>query len=243
VTARLHVGTSGFHYRDWRDRFYPKDLSPRRWLAFYAAHFDTLELNAPFYRLPEESTFASWADQVPEGFVYAVKFSRFGTHMKRLLDPEHTVPLFLSRACALGDRLGPILVQLPPRFRCNPERLAAFLRQAPKRLRWAVEVRDESWLCEPVYRVLEDHGAALVVHDLVAEHPDRVTADFVYRRFHGIDYGGRYGARKLRPHALRIAAHLRAGRDAYVYFNNDREACGIGDARILRAITREAAEI
>lgn len=234
LRSRCRIGTSGYHYDDWRGRFYPPDLPKRRWFSFFAEHFDTLEINASFYRLPSRETFAAWAAQAPERFVYAVKFSRFGTHNKKLLDPEGTVGLFLERAEALGATLGPVLVQLPPRFHANPARLDRFLTVAPKAHRWAVEVRDPSWLCTEIYRVLERHGAALVFHDLIVDHPRVVTADFVYRRFHGTAYGGRYSAQALSAEAGRLAEHVAAGLDVYAYFNNDREAAAIADAKNLR---------
>lgn len=230
----LHVGTSGYHYRDWRGPFYPEALPPKRWLPFYARHFDTLEINASFYRLPTAATFASWAAQVPVGFVFAVKFSRFGTHRKKLLDAKATVGRFLERAQGLGSTLGPVLVQLPPRFRCNPTRLDAFLTAAPKAQRWAVELRDPSWLVPRIFRLLERHGAALVIHDLIDDHPRVVTADFVYLRFHGRENGAGYPSQALVADARRLASYLARGLDVYAYFNNDRGAAAVADARRLR---------
>jgi uncharacterized protein YecE (DUF72 family) len=234
MAGELRIGTSGYHYDDWRGRFYPVGLPKKEWFACYARHFDTLEVKASFYRLPSKATFATWAAQAPKGFVYAVKFSRFGSHHKKLLDPEGTIGLFLERAAALGPTLGPVLVQLPPRFGCNPERLDAFLSAAPKRHRWAIELRDPSWLVGPVFSLLERHGAALVIHDLIDGHPRLVTADFVYLRFHGHDYGGRYSPQALTAVARQLRAHLANGLDVYAYFNNDRAAAAIADAQNLR---------
>ncbi|HET6583523.1 MAG TPA: DUF72 domain-containing protein [Nannocystaceae bacterium] len=234
-TGDFRVGTSGWVYDDWPGRFYPEKLPREQWFAHYASEFDTVEVNNSFYRLPQARTFAAWAEQAPPGFTFAVKFSRFGSHLKRLRDPEGTIGLFLARAEQLGDSFGPILVQLPPRWGVNVERLQDFLQVAPKTHRWAVEVRDDSWLCDPVYRVLERHGAALVIHDLVPRHPRVVTADWTYLRFHGIDYGGHYSDRSLRTAAKRIADWRSSGLDVFAYFNNDKLACGVRDAAVLRS--------
>jgi uncharacterized protein YecE (DUF72 family) len=233
-TGDFRVGTSGWVYDDWPGRFYPHEMPRQEWLAHYAREFDTVEINNSFYRLPQGRTFTSWAEQAPRGFVFAVKFSRFGSHLKRLRDPEGTIGLFLSRAEQLGAHFGPILVQLPPRWGVNVERLEDFLKVAPKRHRWAVEFRDASWLTRPVYRVLERHDAALVIHDLLPRHPRIITTDWTYLRFHGIDYGGHYTTRALRTQARRIEEWRALGHDVYAYFNNDKLACGVRDASVLR---------
>lgn len=232
--GRFRVGTSGWVYDDWIGRVYTRDLPRDEWLATYAQSFDSVEINNSFYRLPQAHTFAAWAERVPRRFLFAVKFSRFGTHMKRLRDPEGTIGLFLARASALGRNFGPILVQLPPRWGVDVARLDAFLQVAPKDHRWAIEVRDPSWLCAPIYRVLEHHGAALVLHDLVPRHPRVITTDWTYLRFHGIDYGGHYTRAQLRAQARRIEAWRAAGVDVFAYFNNDKLACGVRDASLLR---------
>lgn len=232
--GRLYVGTSGYHYEDWAGRFYPADLSREDWFEYYATHFDTLEINASFYGLPERKTFQTWRERAPKGFVQAVKFSSYGTHRKRLLEARSTIGRFLERAEALGPTLGPILVQLPPRFRVNVERLDTFLSYAPADYRWAVEFRDPSWLCDPIYEVLEAHAAALVVHDRIDDHPRRLTTDWTYLRFHGDDDGGHYSSSFLVAEANRISKHLEAGRDVYAYFDNDKQAAATKDAQRLR---------
>ena len=157
--AHHFIGTSGYQYDDWRGRFYPSELPKSAWFAYYAEHFDAVELNATFYRLPEAATFERWRAAAPEGFRYALKFSRYGTHLKKLKDAADTIGLFIARARLLGSSLGPILVQLPPRWDVNVDRLEAFLEAAPKQYRWAIEFRDPSWLCEQVYALLRKHGA------------------------------------------------------------------------------------
>lgn len=232
--GKLHVGTSGYQYEDWGGRFYPRDLPKSAWLAHYARHFDAVELNATFYRLPEVETFERWRATAPAGFCYALKFSRFGTHLKHLRDPAETIGRFVERARLLGASLGPILVQLPPHWHVDPERLAAFLEAAPRRCRWAIELRDPSWLCEDVYALLRRHGAALCLHDLIARHPRVRTADWVYLRFHGARGSGRYSPQALGAAARRIRAWLADGHDVYAFFNNDLGAHAVHDAARLR---------
>ena len=175
MTATLRVGTSGFHYRHWRGDFYPEDLSSDGWLRHYAACFDTVEINNSFYQLPRATTFDTWRDTVPAGFCYALKFSRYGSHVKRLKHPRGVLRRFLGRAQRLKQSLGPILVQLPPTWAPHPDRLAAFLKEAPRRHRWVLEFRDRRWLCDEVFAILTAYGAALCVHDLIENHPRPVT--------------------------------------------------------------------
>jgi uncharacterized protein YecE (DUF72 family) len=235
----LRVGTSGWQYDHWRGLFYPRDLRPPDWFAHYARAFDTVEVNNSFYRLPARETFEAWRRMAPPGFLYAVKFSRFGTHMKKLLDPEGTIGLFLERALALEERLGPVLVQLPPRFQVNVERLARFLDVATsgagRKLRWTVEVRDPSWLIEPVFQTLRDRGVALCLHDMLPGHPDLLTTDWTYLRFHGGRYDGDYDDAALDVVAARVRAWRARGKDVYVYFNNDLKGHALTNARDLRA--------
>ncbi len=238
MSGELRIGTSGYQYDHWRGVFYPIEVPKKRWLEHYAREFDTVEINSTFYRLPTRETFAAWRRQTPPGFRYAVKMSRFATHMKKLKDPDATIGLFMERSAPLGSTMGVVLVQLPPHWRVDAERLDAFLTAAPRRRRFAVEMRDESWLCEPVYAVLRRHRAALVVHDLIADHPRERTASWTYLRFHGSPgspkYSGTYSSAQLSRYAQWIAADLDEGRDVYAYFNNDREGHAVRDAMRLR---------
>jgi uncharacterized protein YecE (DUF72 family) len=236
--ASAYVGCSGYDYPHWRGILYPPGLPRARWLAHYATVFDTVELNSTFYGLPSTATVRVWRDSVPPGFCFAVKLSRFGTHRKRLRDPEQWVAPFLERVEHLGPALGPVLVQLPPRFSPDPPRLASFLDVVPATRRFAVEVRDPRWLCEEVYAVLREHDAALCVHDLIPGHPRVVTATWTYLRFHGPGDGPAYtsGYRReaLAGAARRIRRHLDEGRDVYAYFNNDAGGHAVHDARALK---------
>ncbi len=236
------MGTSGYLYDHWRGVLYPEGLPKNRWFERYAERFDTVEINNTFYSLPPAATFDAWRRRAPAGFLYALKYSRYGSHMKKLKDPEGHLRVFLDAAERLGDRLGPILVQLPPRWKVNPERLRAFLEAAPKERRWAVEVRDQSWLVDETYRILADHGAALVIHDLIPEHPRVRTTGWSYHRFHGTTparYAGSYSHQLLTAEARRIVGELAEGRDVYVYFNNDFGGHAVTNATDLkRYVTR-----
>ena len=197
----LRIGTSGYHYDHWKGVSYPEDRPKTEWFLYYAQQFDTVEKNNTFYRLPEATTFEAWRRQAPKGFCYALKLSRYGSHIVRLKKPRDTIGKFLKRADRLGKFLGPILVQLPPNWKADPERLAAFLEAAPKNHRWAVEFRDRRWLSEEVFAILNRHGTALCIHDMIDDHPRLVTAGWVYLRFHGEHYSGSYSSEKLRAEA------------------------------------------
>jgi uncharacterized protein YecE (DUF72 family) len=236
-TGRIHIGTSGWHYDDWTGSFYPGDLSAAGRLSYYALRFDTVEINNTFYRLPDEETLRAWRETAPQGFVFAVKASRYITHMKKLTDPEGTLPSFLERVELLGDRLGPLLFQLPPHWRANPGRLAAFLEVLSTGHRCAFEFRDPSWYIPQVYRILKDHNAAFCIYHLAGhQSPLAVTTDFVYFRLHGpgAAYEGSYGDEVLIRWAERIREWALDGRDVACYFDNDQSGYAPRDAARLR---------
>ena len=233
------MGCSGWQYRDWRGVVYPPTVPQRSWLGHYTTLFDTVELNNTFYRLPSESAVSGWASSVPPGFVFALKLGAFGSHRMKLRDAASWLPNHMVRVQLLGDAAGPTLVQLPPRWRRNTERLDEFLSVAPRTTRWAVELREPTWLHDDVYEVLQRHGAALCVHDLLEDHPFLLTTDWTYVRFHGPNalvqkYYGAYGYRRLRRWATRLNELLDSGRDVYCYFNNDWEGHAVTDATWLR---------
>ena len=240
-SGRARVGCSGWNYRDWRGVVYPEGLPQRRWFDHYAGLFDTVEVNATFYRLPSPSTVERWADQAPDGFVYATKLGQFGSHRMKLRDAQSWLPNHLDRLDRLGPHAGPTLVQLPPRWHRDAERLDDFLAvagTAPGR-RWAVELRDPSWLHDDVFDVLHRHGAALCLHDLLPDHPWLLTTTWTYVRFHGPralsdPYHGRYGGRRLWRVADRLAEVLDQGGDVHAYFNNDWDGAAVADATWLR---------
>jgi uncharacterized protein YecE (DUF72 family) len=209
-------------------------MDPAEWLGYYSARFDTVEINNTFYGLPEEETFANWRETTPEDFLFVLKFSRYGTHVKHLKDPQGPIDTFLERATMLGHKLGPILVQLRPNWHVNVQRLAGFLQAAPDDCRWALEFRDPTWLCDEVFELLREHKAALCVHDLIDDHPRVATADWVYLRFHGAGNGGCYDYHQLSGAARRMRNHVDEGREVFAYFNNDAHGYAIENARALR---------
>lgn len=244
------IGTSGYSYLHWGEGiFYPKDLKPPGWLAYYSRHFDTVELNNPFYRLPSKEAFERWRRTTPPGFIFAVKGSRFITHIKRLSDPEGSVATFLQRAVMLAEKLGPVLFQLPPAWPLSLERLEGFLRYLRRQriaptLRAVLEVRHESWLDPRAFRLLEAANVALCFADwpkLSVEGPQ--TADFVYVRRHGPPSrdSAWYPEEMLQQDAGRVRRWLKEGLDVYVYFNNDAFGYAVQNALRLRELIGRAA--
>jgi uncharacterized protein YecE (DUF72 family) len=237
----VHIGCSGWNYRDWRGVLYPEGLPQRRWLERYAEVFDTVEVNATFYRLPSENAVRSWAETVPAGFVFAVKGSRYMTHVKRLT-PGYTFDRFFAAIDPLrqAGKLGPVLLQLPESFKRNDERLEATLESLPPG-RHAFEFRHPTWFTHAVYEVLRSHNAALVVSD----HPKwpfqtrEITADWTYVRLHHgrRGRGGNYSERELDTWARRIAA-WRSRLEVFVYLNNDWRAYAVQNALHLAERSR-----
>jgi uncharacterized protein YecE (DUF72 family) len=247
------IGCSGWHYKSWRGIVYPPALPPAAWLRDYARRLHTVELNNSFYRLPAPETFAGWRKQVPRGFVFAVKASRFLTHIKRLRDPDEPVTRLLTHARLLGPALGPILYQVPPRWFPDRDRLETFLaalpdRPAPRsrhRLRHVLEMRDprgyEPWVID----LLREYDVSLCVHDMPgSESPLVAVGAIVYVRLHGygVKYGGTYPQDILEEWATWLRSALASGHDAYVYFNNDINGYAVHDAQRLRALLEGRAQ-
>lgn len=251
--GRLYIGTSGWSYEDWRGVLYPSDLPSRQYLAYYAQQFTATEINSTFHHLLEAKQFRAWADEVPADFRFAVKLSRYVTHIKRLKDCREPFATFLSGTQALKRRMGPILVQLPPNFKIDEERLAKFLSNTQearhecgvrKRLRFAFEFRHRSWFAdtperEELLTLLRRHNCAFVFgHSRDYPYPDDepVTADFVYLRLHGPGEmcASSYTSKELEVWAPRIHDWLNSGRDVYVFFNNDANGYAVENARLLK---------
>ena len=246
----IRIGCSGWQYRHWRGDLYPGNLPQSRWFEHYAAIFDTVEVNNTFYRLPGVETFDAWRRRAPKGFLFAVKASRYLTHMKKLKDPDDPLALFFSRATALRRALGPVLYQLPPRWPLTDISLARFDRflQALSRpgqgrqRRHAVEFRDPSWYVDEVFALLEQHRVALCLHDMAGSSTGRRDlGPFVYVRFHGVQkYSGSYSDRVLEEWADWLAVRARAGAPVFAYFNNDTGGHAPRDAsRLRRRIARK----
>jgi len=239
--SRCRVGTSGFHYSHWKSIFYPGNLPSKSWLAYYARQFDTVELNNTFYRLPPSENFDQWKLQAPPKFDFALKFSRYGSHVMRLKNAEDVIRRFYERAQRLREHLGPILVQLPPNWNVNAQRLSEFLDAAPSHQRWAVEFRDSRWLNQEVYAVLRSHKTALCIHDKIADHPREITADWTYIRFHGGPQDGNYSDAELAAYSREINGYLRSGFAVYAYFNNDWQGYALQNAATLKSFLDEHA--
>ncbi|HZQ18388.1 MAG TPA: DUF72 domain-containing protein [Terriglobales bacterium] len=235
----IHVGTSGWHYKHWLGDFYPKRFPPAKMLEWYAREFHTVEINNSFYRLPEEKTFERWRKAVPAGFLFAVKASRFLTHIKRLKDPEDSIKLFFSRAKHLGPHLGPTLFQLPPKWKADAGRLAAFCELLPPKHRYVIEFRDDSWYTAQIHQLLQRNNIALCLHDWrSADWARELTADFAYIRFHGTNgkYAGNYPEHMLQHWAEQIHSWGERLSQVFAYFNNDIGGHAIRNAKSLRAM-------
>ena len=229
----FRVGCSGWQYKHWKGDFYPADLPQREWLEYYARHFDTVEVNNSFYRLPPEGVFESWRARTPAKFLFAVKASRFLTHMKKLKDPEEPVERLFSRAVELRSKLGPVLYQLPKQMPKNVGRLEAFLAVLPRRVKHTIEFRDPSWYDDEVMRLLRRHNVALCLHDMPGSATRReITARFTYVRFHGTTgrYNGAYPDAALDDWAEWLVGNNIPG---FVYFNNDVGGHAPRDAKKL----------
>jgi len=244
--GRIYIGTSGWSYKGWEKTFYPEDVPVKRHFDFYATQFPSVEINLTFYRLPAEKMVQSWRQKAPPGFVYAVKGSRFITHMKRLANLDGALDKFFDRIAPLKRRIGVILWQLPPNLKKDTARLADFLEQLPKNYRHAVEFRHESWLDDETFEVLKRCRVAHVsVSSLRMPMNLTATSDLVYIRFHGLENGAAhdYTRSELKPWADHICHHHRAGRTVYIYFNNDANVRAPANAKLLMEMTgQEMAE-
>jgi uncharacterized protein YecE (DUF72 family) len=238
--GEIRIGTSGWHYDHWRGPFYPEDLPLSNFLAYYAKRFRTVEINNTFYRMPDKSTLVRWREETPPSFRFAVKASRYLTHMKKLKDARRPLSEFCRRISVLGDRLGPVLFQLPPRWRVNVGRLAEFLKLLPKDIRCAFEFRDPSWFVQEVYDALADAGAAFCIYQFAGLlSPPVVTADLVYLRLHGPGreaYRGAYTEQALAEWAAAVQAWKKEGRAVFCYFDNDEAGFAAHDADRLREL-------
>ncbi|MEH6664359.1 MAG: DUF72 domain-containing protein [Brevundimonas sp.] len=233
--GKVRIGTSGWSYRDWNTAFYPDEVKAKDRLGWISRRFPTLEINASFYRMPGDRAVAAWKDETPDDFVFAWKASRFITHNKKLNDPHDPLAYMFERARGLGDKLGPVLFQLPPNLHRNLDRLETFLKALRWKQRYVIEFRHHSWYADEVLDLLRERGIALCLsdhHD--APSPWELTADFVYVRAHGPGgrYHGRYGDGTLKDWARQVRDWGR-GRDVFLYFDNDQKSAAPADAQRL----------
>ena len=239
MKGKIYIGTSGWHYKHWVGTFYPKNTKDSQQLSHYLRFFKTVELNNSFYRLPSAETFKTWRRAVPKDFIFSVKGSRFISHMKKLKVERHSIQIFFDSVKNLREKTGPILFQLPPKWKINVERLHDFLRIIPKKYRYAFEFRNNSWYDEKIYAVLRKFNAAFCVYEL--EHhlsPIITTANFVYVRLHGPDgkYAGSYSDSQLKNWVRRCRQWQEDGKDVFVYFDNDQLGYAAWNAITLQRI-------
>ncbi len=233
----VRIGTSGWSYKHWRGVFYPENLPHAEWFGFYLGCFDTVELNASFYRLPGFGNFDTWRKNSPPGFLWSVKANRYITHIRRLRDARNSLRQFYDAVAGLREKLGVVLFQLPPSLRFDEELLAEFLNLQPEEYRVAFEFRDPSWLCERAYELLRTKNAALCISDTAGRFPytETVTADFIYVRLHGsqVLYGSSYTEDELRTWRDKINIWQR---NTFVYFDNDYQGYAVRNASRLREL-------
>ena len=240
TNGEIYIGTSGWVYNDWNRIFYPEDLRPKERLRYFSDHFKTTEINYSFYHLPNSKTYEDWYNQTPDNFIFAVKASRFITHVRRLKDVKSAWDNFLENALYLKEKLGPVLFQLPPSFRAtreNVKRLEDLLEQVvTEDIRVAFEFRHETWCADEIYRIMKKHDAAWVIADS-PRYPkaEVVTSDFIYIRMHGSEelFSSRYSIEEIKNQAGRIKTWSSNGFDIYTYFNNDYHGYAIENAREL----------
>ena len=233
---KYYIGTSGWVYNHWRGLFYPEGLAQARWLEFYAKHFSTVELNNTFYHLPTERAFEAWRERSSPDFSYAVKVSRFITHLKKLRNVEGALEKFLSRAKLLEKKLGPLLYQLPPQMPRHDAILEAFLCLLPGGLRHVFEFRHDSWFDDKVFDLLRRYNSGFCIFDMPGlTTPLVATTDFAYIRFHGSSdlYSSCYSDEEMRQWAEMISEIGRDLKAVYIYFNNDAEAFAVRNAKTL----------
>ncbi|MGD8938638.1 MAG: DUF72 domain-containing protein [Gammaproteobacteria bacterium] len=240
--AKIFIGTSGWSYNHWRGAFYPHATRNDQMLEYYLQHFRSTEINNTFYHLPEKKTLQHWHELAPKGFVFSVKASRYITHMKKLKDPRASTSEFFNRITILGDRLGPVLFQLPPKWKFNEARFSEFLQSLSRDFRYTFEFRDRSWINPQVLELLSQYQAAFCIYELNGYmSPKEITTDFVYIRLHGPNgpYEGSYSKRTLSGWAGVISAWQKRGLSTYCYFDNDQAGYAPDNALSLSAMLDE----
>ena len=237
MTMKWRIGTSGWNYKHWKEAFYPPQTPVSRWLEFYTGVFDTVEVNATFYRLPKPETFENWHKRTPDGFLWAVKASKFITHTKRLKEVREPLNRLYKALEGLGSKLGPILFQLPPSLQFDKERLLSFCGLLRPSHRHTLEIRHPSWICDDVFALLNKYNIAFCISDTAGKYPfhEAITADFIYIRLHGSKtlYASEYTEEELQSWAKKIKAW---GRETFLYFDNDFNAFAVKNAERLKTI-------
>ncbi len=243
MRKKIHIGTSGWNYKHWIGKFYPEDLKQKDWLQFYIDKgLHTVELNNPFYHLPTKKTFENWNKQAPRDFIFAVKASRYITHMKKLLEPEKSLKNFISNVKGLNEKLGPVLFQLPPRWKYNSSRFKEFLQSLPENFRYTFEFRNETWWNDEALNLLNEYKCAFCIFELAGQiTPNEVTTDFVYVRLHGPGnkYQGKYDTKTLTTWKNNFLKWHQQKKAVYCYFDNDDSAYAAENAIELNEMINE----
>ncbi len=235
-SPKIYIGTSGWSYDGWSGIFYPESLARTGWLSFYSEHFSTVEINSSFYHLPKPQTFNSWAKKTPDNFLFAVKASRYITHIKRLKDCGEPFKNLLKSAKELKGKLGPFLFQLPPNMKKNTSRFKDFLEILPDDYKYAFEFRNESWFCDEVYNMLDSKGCAIVISNSPGfPYHEKVAGSFCYIRMHGGKelYSSNYTGIELKKVAKIVKQYQKNGISSYTYFNNDIHGYAVENAKTL----------
>lgn len=236
---KINIGTSGWSYKHWRGTFYPHEIKVKNHFSYYLQHFNTVEINNTFYRLPSENTFVNWEKQVPDDFIYVIKANRFITHIKKFHDPVDSLYPFMDYVKLLGKKLGPILFQLPPFMKSNIPLLETFLQALPKNFRYVFEFRNSDWYKSEVYDLLEKYNCAFCIYELAGHtSPIQITADFIYLRLHGPGnkYQGSYTDQTLKIWADKCLQWSET-KDVFVYFDNDQNGYAAFNALKLTELT------
>lgn len=237
MKGKIYIGTSGFSYEHWKERFYPDNVKSKEWLEYYCRFFDTVELNSTFYHLPAERVVQSWHNRAPADFTYAVKASRYITHRLKLMNIREPLKRFYQRVIYFKKKLGPILFQLPPSLKPDLERLDNFCKILKKGYRYVIEFRHESWHDDDAIKLLRKYNVcACFVSMPGLESIEEVTSDFVYVRFHGAAqlYASKYTDKQLTDWAKLFKEYLKQKLDIYAYFNNDYNAFAVENALKLK---------
>ena len=238
----IHIGTSGWSYKHWRNTFYPSELKVKDQFSYYTKKFNTVEINNTFYGVPSDETFLNWKNSVPEDFVFVIKANRFITHMKKLRDPSQSLQSFMLKLEYLGTKLGAVLFQLPPYLNVNLQVLEDFLAELPEENRFVMEFRNASWYLPEVYALLKKYNVAFCIYELAGHiSPVEITADFVYLRLHGPGenkYQGSYSDQTLTEWAEQCKIWLET-KDVFVYFDNDEQGYAAFNALQLRKLLNQ----
>lgn len=241
MKKHVYIGTSGWSYKHWRGTFYPEEIKVKDHFSYYVKHFNTVEINNTFYSLPAEETFLNWKKKVPDDFIYVIKAYRNITHLKKLRDPSASLPPFFDRVALLGEKLGPILFQLPPYLKLNIEVFKAFLKALPKGYRYVFEFRNPDWYKKEVYQLLKKYNCAFCIYELAGHlSPFEITADFVYLRLHGPGnkYQGSYSDETLQKWAQQCYEWSKI-KEVFVYFDNDEKGYAVFNAFKLQQLLNE----